>query len=349
MSEIEKAGQNIREAYQRRLPVDPAKDYYFMQRETVPLQTITVEYGFLDSSYDDVYQLKNFSNEYAEAVVKAILEYLKVPYIPPLSTDIYVVKSGDSLWSIAKKFNISVDELKQMNDLSSNLLSIGQILKIRRLEEEIPSVEYIIYTVKAGDSLYAIGRSYNISVEELKTYNSLTSNVLSIGQKIKIPTLTTLPILPFEEDFQIYIVRQGDTLYSIARKYDLTVDKLKEINNLSSNVLSLNQQIKIPIGIKKETLEYIEYVVKSGDNLYSISTKYNTTVDKIKEASNIISNNLSIGQILRIPKMDIITYTVKKGDNLYSIANKYNTTVDNIKRKNNLKSNNLSIGQILII
>ena len=85
--------------------------------------------------------------------------------------------------------------------------------------------------------------------------------------------------------------------------------------------------------------------------MYSIANKYNTTVNEIKSLNNLTSNNLSIGQQLRIPTNapGNITYTVQKGDNLYSIARKYNTTVNEIKRKNNLTSNNLSIGQQLII
>ena len=96
---------------------------------------------------------------------------------------------------------------------------------------------------------------------------------------------------------------------------------------------------------------FTTYTVQRGDNLYSIANKYNTTVNEIKSLNNLTSNNLSIGQQLRIPTnaSGNITYTVQKGDNLYSIARKYNTTVNEIKRKNNLTSNNLSIGQQLII
>ena len=95
------------------------------------------------------------------------------------------------------------------------------------------------------------------------------------------------------------------------------------------------------------------YTVKKGDSLYTIARNYNTTIDKIKNLNNLTSNNLSIGQILKIPTTtntnNSIIYTVQKGDSLYSIAKKYNTTIDNIKKKNNLTSNLLSIGQKIII
>ena len=189
LSELEKEGQNIRKAYQRRLPSNTAKDYYFMQRDTGNTESITVEYGFLDSTGDDVNQLKNNWQNYAEAVVRAVTEYLNLTYIPVEGSNYYTVKSGDSLWGIAKKNNVSVNDLKEANGLTSNSLSIGQVLKIpTEIEEE--QIDTNTYTVKKGDSLYKIAQSYNTSVSELIKLNNLTNTNLSIGQVLKIPTQT---------------------------------------------------------------------------------------------------------------------------------------------------------------
>ena len=88
----------------------------------------------------------------------------------------------------------------------------------------------------------------------------------------------------------------------------------------------------------------------SGDNLYNIARQFGVSETAIKNLNNLTTNNLSIGQILKIPKTSSNnTYVVQKGDSLYSIARKFNTTVDSIKNKNNLKTNTLSIGQRLII
>lgn len=93
------------------------------------------------------------------------------------------------------------------------------------------------------------------------------------------------------------------------------------------------------------------YVVKSGDSLWSIARKYNTTVDTLKSLNNLTGNTLSIGQVLKVPSSEtgINTYTVKSGDSLWKIANQYNTTVARLRELNNLSSNNLSIGQTLIV
>ena len=352
-----KAGQNIRKAYQRRLPSDTAKDYYFMQRETGNTQAITIEYGFLDNAADAA-QLKNNWQNYAEAVVKAVMQYLKLPYIPPVGIDVYIVQPGDTLWSIAKKLNTTVDDLKATNNLTTNLLSVGQILKIPSVEPvPIPPVpgEYTEYVVKSGDTLYSIAKRYGISVDKLIQFNNLKTSDLSIGQILKIPTPgVTPPIEVPSGEFISYTVQPGDNLYSIAQRYNTTIDELMKTNNLTTTLLSIGQILKIPVtpSIPLEpTPEYIEYIVQPGDNLYAIAKKYDTTTTEIMQFNNLKSNLLSIGQVLKIPKSSSgqITYVVKSGDNLYSIAKKYNTTVDEIKIKNNLKSNLLNIGQVLVI
>ena len=348
LEELEKEGQNIRKAYQRRLPSDTSKDYYFIHRDTGKTQPIIVEYGFLDSTGDDVEQLKNNYENYAGAVVRAVLEYIGEEQV---LSNTYTVKSGDTLWSIAKKYGITVDELKSANNLTSNTLRIGQILKIPTQEDVTQPVpgDYTIYTVKSGDSLYSIGRQYNLTPDDIMSYNNLSSNLLSIGQQLKIPNTTTTPPTI---DYIIYTVKSGDSLYSIGRQYNLTPDEIMSYNNLSSNLLSIGQQLKIPTTTETipTTDDYIIYTVKSGDNLYAIGRQYGLTAEEIMNYNNLNSTSLSIGQQLKIPTSNQeITYVVKSGDNLYSIANRYNTTVDEIKNKNNLTTNLLSVGQILKI
>lgn len=198
---------------------------------------------------------------------------------------------GDSLWSIANKFNTTVANLKSLNNLSSNLLQIGQKLKINASSLN-PTNEY--YTVKKGDTLYSIASKNNLTVQELKDLNNLTSNNLSIGQTLLIkknPKENT--------NVTTYNVKSGDTLYSIAKKYNTTVNAITTLNNLASNSLSIGQIIKIPISTQN-TMEPT-YIVKSGDTLYSIARKYNTTVSELINRNNLKTSNLKIGQELIIP------------------------------------------------
>lgn len=237
LDNFESKGQNTRKAYQRRLPSNTSKDYYFIHRNTGNTEPIIVEYGFLDSNGDDVNQLKNNWQDLADAVIDALLTYTGK------STEgYYIVKKGDTLYSIARDNNLSVSELKKLNNLTSNTLSIGQRLKIKSdatispIEPTQPSDTSNIYTVKSGDSLYSIARKYNVTVNDLMKYNNLTSNLLSIGQQIRIPTSGTS---------NTYTVKSGDSLYSIAKKYNTTVDRLKSKNNLTSNLLSIGQVLNV--------------------------------------------------------------------------------------------------------
>ena len=282
LTELGKEGLNLRKTYQRRLPSNTSKDYYFIHRDTGVTEPIIVEYGFLDNVNDSV-KLKNNYKEFADAVVKAVTSYIGKPYI---SDSTYIVKSGDSLYSIAKKYNTTVNEIKSLNNLTSDLLSIGQILNIP-MEEVILINEYV---VKSGDSLYSIATKYNTTVNELKSLNNLTSNLLSIGQKLKLPSVDE--IITVNE----YVVKSGDSLYSIAKKYNTSVDEIKSLNNLTNNLLNIGQKLKIPT--KEEVTN--TYTVKSGDSLYSIARKYNTSVDELKRKNNLTSNLLKIGQKLII-------------------------------------------------
>ena len=345
LENIGTTGQTTRKYYQRRLPSDTSKDYYFIHRNTGNLEPLIVEYGFIDNTKDVEFLKENYK-ELAEAVIAAVANYIGVPYTPPegITTNTYVVQKGDSLYSIANKLGTTVSELKKENNLTSNTLQIGEVLRIPT--KEIYEGEENVYIVQKGDTLYSVAMANNTTVDELKRINNLTSNILSTGQLLKIPSA----LLPEST----YIVKKGDSLYSIANKYNTTVDELKRINNLTSNILSIGQVLKLPSDkvsdVEKEE-NTINYTVQKGDSLYSIARKYSTTIDKIKDLNNLTTNLLSIGQVLLIPTDTNLetTYTVQKGDSLYSIAKKYDTTVDRLKQLNNLKSNLLSIGQILIV
>ena len=144
--ELEKSGQNVRKYYQRRLPSNPSRDYYFILRDTANNESVIVEYAFVDN-INDVNKLKNNWPNYAEAVVNAIADYIGLE----VSKDKVVVKKGDTLWSIAKKNNITVNELKKINNLNNNMLSIGQILYLTPQETNVTDNTYV---VKSGDTIF---------------------------------------------------------------------------------------------------------------------------------------------------------------------------------------------------
>lgn len=290
LNELEKSGQVVRKYYQRRLPSNSSKDYYYIIRNTPNNETLIVEYGFLDNEAD-AKRLKSNYKKYAEAVVRAVTLYGGYKYVPVSGSNYYVVKKGDSLWSIARANGLTVDELKSLNNLSSNVLYVGDTLLISSADSTGDDGNDNYYVVKSGDTLWSIARKYNLSVNELKALNNLSSNVLSVGQRLIVG----------KESSNDYVVSAGDTLWAIARKFNVSVDDIKTLNNLSSNNLSIGMTLKIPLYSNKQNEETNVYVVKSGDSLWSIARKFNSTVDEIKSLNGLKSNVLRIGQRLVVP------------------------------------------------
>ena len=333
------AGQKMRKFYQRRLPSDTSKDYYFIHRNTGSnTHPVIVEYGFIDNP-EDLSKIQNNYKEYVDAVVDAVIATYEGETIPslPESGNYYVVQHGDSLWQIANKYGITANELKSLNGLTSNNLTVGQILEVPGSSSSASGT----YTVKSGDSLWKIANEYGLTVAELKSLNGLTSDNLSIGQVLKVSNSSGSS----NSSGNTYTVKSGDSLWKIANQYGITVNELKSLNDLTSDILSIGQVLQIPSSSSSNN-SGSTYTVKAGDSLWNIANKYGITVDELKNLNNLTSNTLSIGQILKVPSGGN-TYTVKSGDSLWSIANRYGTTVDTLKSLNGLTSNTLSIGQVL--
>ena len=331
------AGQTMRKVYQRRYPSDTSKDYYFIHRNTgSQTQPVIVEYGFIDNP-EDLARIQANYKEYVDAVVDAVIATANGQTIPSgQGGNYYTVKSGDSLWSIANKYNTTVNELKSLNNLSSNILQVGQILVLPSSTNDDNSGN--TYTVKLGDSLWSIANKYNTTVNELKSLNNLSSDVLQIGQVLSVPSNSV-------SVGNAYTVKSGDSLWSIANKYNTTVSNLKSLNNLSSDVLQIGQVLNVP---SNSVSMGNTYTVKSGDSLWNVANRYGISVAELKSLNNLSSDVLQIGQVLNVPSSNNV-YIVKSGDSLWSIANRYGTSVSELKSLNNLSSNSLTIGQELIL
>ncbi len=223
--------------------------------ETYIVQKGDTLYGISNQfgvNVNELAELNNIRGSYLK-----IGQVLKIPSksgINPSGMFIYTVKKGDTLYSIAQRYKTTVKEIQNLNYLKTINLEIGQKLRIPETysNEENYLPNYKNYTVKSGDSLYSIARNNNLTVDTIMCDNNLNNTALSIGQILKIR-------VPFEEKIEIveecygpdytpnetYIVKKGDSLYSIAKNFNTTVDNIKRKNNLTSDLLSIGQEIII--------------------------------------------------------------------------------------------------------
>ena len=224
------AGQKTRTIYQRRLPSDPSKDYYFIHRNTGTTQPVIVEYGFINNAAD-LNRIQQNYKQYVDAVVKAVLQTFEIE--DSQDKIMHTVALGDTLWNLAKKYNTTVDAIKAINNLTSDMIIVGQTLNIpANLEQSSSNI--VSYTVKSGDTLWKIAQKYKTSVDTIKNFNGLTSNTILVGQTL---------LVPINEIY--YTVRPGDTLWKIANYYNTTVQSIKNLNQLNSDMILVGQVLKV--------------------------------------------------------------------------------------------------------
>ena len=169
----------------------------------------------------------------------------------------YKVRRGESLGKIAEKFGVRINQIRSWNKLSSNDINAGQILKIFNTEsssmgDAISKTPGILtnYIVKRGETIGEIGEQFHVSISSIKKWNSLRSNKILAGQKLKIYSDGESSTNRSSETKKstvsknnLYVVKKGDSLDAIARKYNTTIDELKQTNKLNSNKIIVGQKL----------------------------------------------------------------------------------------------------------
>lgn len=159
----------------------------------------------------------------------------------------YKVQSGDTLWKISTANNLSVQNLIDYNNLTSSTIFVGQTISLLAPHSHETTPQTTTYTVKAGDSLSLIAKNYQTTVTNLKTINNLTSDLINIGQVLKVVTGSAVqqPAPAPTTTATTYTVQSGDTLWKIAINNKLTVDQLKSFNQLTSDVIHVGQVLRL--------------------------------------------------------------------------------------------------------
>lgn len=176
-----------------------------------------------------------------------------------VSADTIKVNSGDTLYSLSHKYNVSIDQIKAANGLLNNTIYAGQSINIPTAASNNQT-----YKVKSGDSLWKISKKYGTSVKHIKQLNQLSSDIIYPGQ-----TLTISGQAPAKTNS--YQVKKGDTLYSISKKYNVSIANLKSWNGLSSNTIYPGQTLTLKAGSFKQPAES---KTSLADNIITDAKKY---------------------------------------------------------------------------
>ncbi|MCM3570700.1 LysM peptidoglycan-binding domain-containing protein [Neobacillus mesonae] len=215
----------------------------------------------------------------------------------------YKVQPGDSLWKIAAANHLSVQNLMQYNHLSSSTIFAGQELSLT--SPQSVNKQSSAYTVKSGDSLSLIAKKYHTTTAELKSANHLASDLIFVGQVLEIPNKTVDQAPDTMASSREYTVKSGDSLSVIAKVYRTTVEDIKTVNHLTSDLIKVGQVLKIPNAsssghqpITSQTPK--SYTVKSGDSLSVIAKIYGLTVTQLKAYNQLSGDTIYVGQVLKL-------------------------------------------------
>ena len=267
---------------------------------------------------------------------------------------LHFIKDGETLFSIARAYNTTVNDIFRSNPDSREGIRSGMILKIptdaKRVSEPIitsePSDNFYYHIVKKQETLFSISEKYGVTVQAIKDINTEMGTYLKEGETLKVPRIKDSPIPGDAKSskMHVHVIEAGETLYSIARKYNVPIGVIMNANpGVSPESLTIGQSLTIPepqSGIKEPEVisdtsdRFIEHIVSKGESLYSISRHYGVIIDSLKKHNAGLEYSLYIGQKLKIPvthqSPEFIVYLPDKTERLDQIAEKHQIEPDEL-------------------
>ncbi|SDL03728.1 LysM peptidoglycan-binding domain-containing protein [Natronincola ferrireducens] len=303
---------------------------------------------------------------------------MKPPSPPPTAcppgTMPYVIRAGDTFYSIARRYNVSLDALIAANPgVDPDRLQIGQVIcipvtppppppppppptpvcptlrrtstgpSVRQLQELLRDAGFDpgpidgIFGPRTEEAVRTFQRSKGLTVDGIVGVQTWTA--LGVDCSVVPPPTCPTGTTP-------YTIRAGDTFFALAERFNTTVDAIRRANpGVDPNNLQIGQVICMPTTTPPPTCPTgtTPYTIRAGDTFFALAERFNTTVDAIRRANpGVDPNNLQIGQVICIPTTTppptcptgTTPYTIRAGDTFFALAERFNTTVDAIRRAN---------------
>ncbi|HDO27100.1 MAG TPA: LysM peptidoglycan-binding domain-containing protein [Bacteroidetes bacterium] len=286
---------------------------------------------------------------------------------------IHFVKQGQTVYSIAKAYNMSVEEIYYENPEAKAGVNVDQVLwipvvnKETELNREVKKTgfPFFYHLAKDNQDYRWLASLYHVPESSIRQANPGVSEPFRDGEYIKIPVLTGLESIAgkgeneeisFNPELKVipgfrHVVNAGETEYSIAKRYNVTVGRLRAVNPLLANGLNIGDRLRIPevaggSGLTTEEQQEIaaqqpgfyKHKVKKRETLYSISRLYGVEIQDIYTANPGLTPALSIGQVIKIPKAQIkkpyIIYVASKKIKLNKVAKMYKVPLSRLHSEN---------------
>jgi len=307
---------------------------------------------------------------------------------------LHVVQKGEGLFRISMNYGVSQQEILEVNDDITENLKVGQIVRVpvisgrNNSENEINKTRsYIYHTVEKGQTVFYISRKYNVSQDVIYNNNPGSREKLIEGAILKIPVGelhldNKTDDNEKDDNFDYHTVKPNETLYSLSREYNITVEKIIEANPaLQNGILSIGSIVRIPISKQDEktisrtlndgTQQFIEsdkylyHTILQGQTFYSIARQYQVKEQDLRDANpGVTQDNLKVGYMLRVPRPEIddkkigktdnselfTTHKVRRSETLYGISRQHHVDEATLKSLNpNVDFVNLKVGTVLKI
>ncbi len=294
------------------------------------------------------------------------------------------VRNGESLSGIAAKYGVSVNQLKDWNNLKSSRINRGKRLLVYNGDTKNSGKSSLTanssrttkYKVRKGDSLGEISQKFGVTISQIRKWNDLSSNKINTGQVLAIhgkdearslgdnTTRTSTNTIK-------YNIKPGDTIGEIAEMFNVSIAEIRDWNNLNSNKLVAGKSLTInsdssPVSVSKKSptnkIAGNIHVVKSGETLGEIAGHYKTTIKNLQNWNDLEGNKIVVGQELIIDgsktqsnsknsntTISSKIHKVKDGENLWTIARIHKVLISDLIAWNNLKNDRVKVGQKLKI
>jgi len=208
------------------------------------------------------------------------------------------------------RLNVATGKIMLVNPL--DIENTKQSKTLEQYPDNDASIENTsdFHIVKEGETLFEIANRYNTSLMKLRRANNLETTLVDKGQTLRVQNLDTITNTVEQETTNInyetnksnfHSVVYGETLYSLAKRYNLTLNELKRLNNLNSNLIAEGQKLRVRDFIGTNEIDHvIVWTVSKGDTLFSIARGNGITVETIKSLNGLTGNHIRIGQKLQL-------------------------------------------------